>query len=92
MARETKDMTKLLQRVRRIRGQVEAIERALACEQKCERVLNLVAACRGALSSLMVEIVEDRVRSLATFSNGDRSSLKTRPVRELMGVIRSYLK
>ena len=92
MAHTTKDKTELLQRARRIRGQAEAIERALASEHDCENVLNLIAACRGALSSLMVEIMEDHVRSLVMLSNGDKRSLQTRVVREFIDVIRPYLK
>ena len=49
MAHTTKDKEKLLTRVRRIRGQVDGIERALDSEQECAGVLQLMAACRGAL-------------------------------------------
>jgi hypothetical protein len=45
--------------VRRLRGQVEAIERALEVEAGCERVLQLIAASRGAMNGLMAEVVED---------------------------------
>jgi len=48
MAHTTKDQSELLSRVRRIRGQVEAIERALDGEHECSSVLQLMAACRGA--------------------------------------------
>jgi DNA-binding FrmR family transcriptional regulator len=58
MAHTTHDKTKLLNRVRRIRGQVEAIERALTDDRECSDVLNTIAACRGAMNSLMAELVE----------------------------------
>ena len=54
---------KLLARVRRIRGQVEAIERALEVEAGCEKVMHLLSATRGAMSGLMAEVVEDHVRT-----------------------------
>ena len=45
-----REKTKLLNRVRRIRGQVEAIERALEGERGCAEVMHLVAAARGAMN------------------------------------------
>jgi hypothetical protein len=48
---------KVLIRVRRIRGQVDAIQRALESEEECTGALQLMAACRGALSGLMAEVM-----------------------------------
>ena len=48
--------------MRRIRGQVEAIERAVAEEKDCGDVLQLIAAARGAMNGLMAELLEDHVR------------------------------
>ena len=53
-----REKTKLLARVRRIRGQVEAIERALEAESGCAEVLHLVAAVRGAPNRRMAELIE----------------------------------
>jgi DNA-binding FrmR family transcriptional regulator len=52
----------MLTRVRRIKGQVEAIERALDGEGESEQILQLVASCRGALNGLMAELIEGHVR------------------------------
>ena len=49
--------------MRRIRGQVEAIERALEGEAGCEQVMHLIAGVRGAMAGLMAEVVEDHVRT-----------------------------
>jgi DNA-binding FrmR family transcriptional regulator len=54
---------KLLARVRRIKGQVEAVERALDGAAGCDQVLHLIAGARGALAGLMAEVVEDHVRT-----------------------------
>ena len=62
MSHITKNKTKTLSRVRRIKGQVEAIERALEGEGECEEVLQLVASCRGALNGLMAELIEGHLR------------------------------
>ena len=59
MAHTIREKQKLLARVRRIRGQVEAIERALDGEAGCEKVMHLIAAARGAMSGLMAEVVDD---------------------------------
>jgi DNA-binding FrmR family transcriptional regulator len=52
----------MLSRARRIKGQVEAIERALEGDSECEDILQLVASCRGALNGLMAELIEGHVR------------------------------
>jgi DNA-binding FrmR family transcriptional regulator len=54
---------KLLNRIRRIRGQLEAVERALDTEAGCGVVLQRIAAARGAMNSLMSEVLEDHVRT-----------------------------
>ena len=46
---------KLAHRVARIRGQVEALARALDGEAECGDVLRLIASARGAMDSLMAE-------------------------------------
>jgi DNA-binding FrmR family transcriptional regulator len=51
-----------LSRIRRIKGQSEAIERALEGDGECEEILQLVASCRGALNGLMAELIEGHVR------------------------------
>jgi DNA-binding FrmR family transcriptional regulator len=57
-----REKLKLLNRVRRVRGQVEAVERALEEEQGCAALLHLIVAARGALNSLMTEVIEDHIR------------------------------
>jgi DNA-binding FrmR family transcriptional regulator len=92
MAHTTKDKERLLVRTRRIRGQVEAIERALESEQECAGILQLMAACRGALNGLMAEIMEGHVR-FHVLSPGKRvNSPEAQAAEELVGVIRAYLK
>jgi FrmR/RcnR family transcriptional regulator, repressor of frmRAB operon len=62
LSHTTKNRKKLLSRIRRIRGQTDAIERALEGDGECEDILQLVASCRGALNGLMAELVEGHVR------------------------------
>ena len=69
MARATRDKEKLFTPVRRIRGQIEAVERVLAEQHECADVLRLVAARRGALNGLMAELIEGHIRSHVLSSN-----------------------
>jgi DNA-binding FrmR family transcriptional regulator len=62
MAHTIRGKTKLLARVRRIRGQLEAIERALETEVGCADLLHLIASVRGAMNSLMAEVMEEYIR------------------------------
>jgi len=51
-----------LARVKRIRGQCDALERALEAESDCSIVLHQLSAIRGAISSLMTEVMESHIR------------------------------
>jgi DNA-binding FrmR family transcriptional regulator len=86
-----REKTKLLNRVRRIRGQVEAVERALEQNIGCADVLQLITAARGALNGLMGEVIEDHIRTNLVNSPlqpGDTADAAD----ELIDVIRCYLK
>jgi DNA-binding FrmR family transcriptional regulator len=85
-----REKTKLLNRVRRIRGQIEAVERALDQEIGCSDVLQLIAGARGAINGLMAEVIEDHVR--AHLVNSTRDDDRTQAAEELIDVVRSYLK
>ena len=57
MAHTIRDKVKLLARVRRIKGQCEAIERALDAEAECSKTLQLISGARGAMNGLMAEVL-----------------------------------
>jgi FrmR/RcnR family transcriptional regulator, repressor of frmRAB operon len=92
MAHTSQDKEKLLKRVRRIRGQVEAIERALESEQECGGVLQLMAACRGALNGLMAEVMEGHVRFHVLDPEKSKDSPQGQAAEELIDIVRAYLK
>ena len=88
MAHLTNDPDKkLLARVRRIRGQIEGIERALEGSDDCYAVLQQTAAARGALNGLMAELIEGHIRHhvVADTKNG-------KSAEELIDIVRSYLR
>ena len=91
MAHTIRDKQKLLARVRRIRGQVEAIERALDKEEACERVMHLIAGVRGATAGLMAEVMEDHVR-LHLAGAERKPGARVDAAQQLIEVVRSYLK
>ena len=92
MAHTIREKHKLLARVRRIRGQVEAIERALDGEAGCEQVMHLIAGARGAMTGLMAEVVEDHVRMHLVDTEKHPDALNGDATEELLAIIRTYLK
>jgi len=83
---------KLLARVRRIRGQVEAVERALVSEAGCDKVMHLLASTRAAMSGLMAEVVEDHVRTHLVDVEAHPDALNEDAAEQLLAVVRTYLK
>lgn len=92
MTHTVRDKQKLLARVRRIRGQVEAIERALETEAGCERVMHLLAGTRGAIAGLMAEVVEQHVRTHLVDDTTHPGALNAEAAEQLLDVVRTYLR
>ncbi len=92
MSHTIRDRQKLLKRVRRIRGQVEGIERALATESGCEQVLHLIAGVRGAMAGLMAEVVQDHVRTHLVDLKKHPGALNSEAADQLLDVVRTYLR
>jgi DNA-binding FrmR family transcriptional regulator len=92
MTHTIREKTKLVARVRRIRGQVEAIERALETESGCEQVMHLIAGARGAMAGLMAEVVEDHVRTHLVDVEKHPRALNIEAAEQLLYVVRTYLK
>jgi DNA-binding FrmR family transcriptional regulator len=92
MTHTVREKQKLLARVRRIRGQVEAIERALDSEAGCEKVMHLIAGVRGAVAGLMAEVVEEHVRTHLVDAERHPKALNPEAAEQLLEVVRTYLK
>lgn len=92
MTHTIREKQKLLARVRRIRGQVEAIERALDGEAGCEAIMQLIAGVRGATAGLMAEVVEDHVRTHLVNPETHPGALDPEATEQLLAVVRTYLK
>jgi DNA-binding FrmR family transcriptional regulator len=91
MAHTTKDKKKLLSRIRRIKGQTEAIERALEGEVECDEILQLVSSCRGALNGLMAELIEGHLRFHVLDPSQKTRASQLEAADELMAVVKRYL-
>ncbi|HWX40321.1 MAG TPA: metal/formaldehyde-sensitive transcriptional repressor [Blastocatellia bacterium] len=90
MSHTTKDKKGMLSRIRRIKGQAEAIERALDGEAECEDILQLVASCRGALNGLMAELIEGHVRFHVLSPEQKALPSQLEAADELIAVIKRY--
>jgi FrmR/RcnR family transcriptional regulator, repressor of frmRAB operon len=92
MAHLVRDKQKLVARVRRIRGQLEAVERALTDEAECDETLRLIASSRGAMNGLMAEVLEGHIRYHVVPEAIDPASEDARAVEQLIDIVRAYLK
>lgn len=91
MTHTVREKAKLLIRVRRIRGQVEAIERALEAEEGCADVLRQIASVRGAVGGLMAEVIEDHIRCHVT-APSLAAKQRDEGGDDLIEVLHAYLK
>ncbi|MCQ9186186.1 metal/formaldehyde-sensitive transcriptional repressor [Pseudomonas extremaustralis] len=92
MSHTIQDKKKLLNRVSRIRGQLEAIERALHEERDCIEVLQQITSCRGAMNGLLTVVLEDHIRTHlidADFADGKEPNDAK---EQLIEIVRSYFK
>ena len=92
MAHTTEEKKKLLNRVRRIRGQVDSVARALEQEAECSDVLHNISACRGAMDSLMAEVIEGHIRFHVLDPDTKPTDEQTQAADDLIHAVRAYLK
>ena len=92
MSHTIREKQKLLNRVRRIKGQVEAIERALEHERGCNDVLQLITSCRGAMNGLLAVVLEDHIRAHLVDAEHEHESDQGSAREQLIEVVHSYFK
>ncbi len=94
MAHLSKDKKKLLHRINRIQGQLNAVKEMLdhSDENTCGDVLQLIAACRGAMNGLMAEVLEDHVRYHVVDPDKKPSSSQTQAAQQLLNAVKTYFK
>ena len=92
MGHTIREQAKLVNRVRKLRGQVEAVERALEAKAECAEVMRLLAACRGAVHSLLAKVIEDHVREHLLAPGSQAGGPRAEAADDLIEVVRSYFK
>jgi DNA-binding FrmR family transcriptional regulator len=92
MSHVATEKQKLLNRLKRLRGQVDALERAIDGDVECARVLQQATACRGALEGFIAEVIEDHIREHMIEPDLPVSDPKVQAAEELVAIVRSYLR
>lgn len=90
MAHVSKNRKRLVARIKRIRGQIDAVERGLDNDVECADILQLVAAARGGMNGLMAELMEDHLRHHVL--DPEEGVDAHEGAEELIEIIRTYLK
>lgn len=90
------EKSKAIARLRRIRGQAEALERAIEAGTECGPLLQQIVAMRGATNGLMAEVLESHLREAFVpggLSAKRRSTIDAdSEVDKVMKIFRTYLK
>ena len=90
MAHTIRQKEKLIARVRRIKGQLEGIERALEEQAACAEVLRQLASARGAMNGLTAEVMEGHLQEHVVDAKNEAE--RRTGGQEMSEVIRAYLK
>ena len=88
MPNRPEDKKRIMTRVRRIKGQCEALERALDESMPCSAILQQIAAVRGGVNGLMAEVLETHIQD----EFGGETAADREKTADLMSLVRSYLK
>jgi DNA-binding FrmR family transcriptional regulator len=90
MTSHEREKVKLQQRVKKLRGQLDAVERSLNADEDCGDQLMLLAAVRGGVNSLMGEVLEDHIRFHLTRES--KEQIAPELAEDLIDLVRAYLK
>ena len=92
MGHAVTEKQKLLNRIRRLRGQIEGIERSLEADAGCTQLMQQLTAARGAINGLMAEVVEDHIRLHMIDPARMQTEAEAEAAEELVSVLHSYIK
>ena len=90
MSHTTHQKKKLIARVSRLRGQLEAVERALEAERPCGEILQLLASVRGALTGLTGEVLDDHLHEHVLHAVDEKA--RAEAIEEISEVLRTYIR
>jgi DNA-binding FrmR family transcriptional regulator len=89
---QEKEKRKLLMRLRRIRGQLDAVERRIEEEASCAAILQQATACRGALDGFIAEVIEDHILEHMVDPAVPRNDPRALAAEELVEIVHSYFR
>jgi DNA-binding FrmR family transcriptional regulator len=92
LAHVVAEKQKLLNRIRRLRGQIEALDRAVEAEEGCSEVMRLLTAARGAINAIMAEVVEDHIVLHMVDPERKPTRDEQQAADELLDVLRTYIR
>jgi DNA-binding FrmR family transcriptional regulator len=88
MSHLSREKLDLLNRTKKVIGQLESVEKALTADASCADVLQRLAAARGAINSLMGELMEDHIRN--HMPRNTKSAAEA--AEDVIEIVRTYLK
>ena len=88
MSHTSREKLDLVNRTKKVIGQLESVLKGLNDDEQCSEVLRRLAAARGAINSLMAELMEDHIRNHMPRN----SKSADEAAEDLIGIVRTYLK
>lgn len=90
MAHTVREKSKMIARINRIKGQLDAVARVIEAEEDCYQVMQVLASCRGALNGLMTEVLEGHIREHIVDAENKKEAAESG--EQLIDVLKSFLK
>lgn len=88
MSHLSREKLDLVTRTRKVIGQLESVLRALNEDEQCAVVLQRLSAARGAINSLMGELLEDHIRNHMP----QHSKSAEEAAEDVIEIVKTYLK
>ena len=88
MSHLSREKLDLVNRTKKVIGQLESVLRGLNDDEQCADVLQRLAAARGAINSLMGELLEDHIRNHMP----RKSKSSAEAADDVIEIVRTYLK
>ena len=88
MTHIAREKLELVSRTKKVIGQMESVLRGLEEDAHCADVLQRLAAARGAINSLMGELMENHIRNHMP----RKSKSSAEAAEDLVEIVRTYLK
>lgn len=90
MAHLIANKDKLILRIKKIKGQLNSIEKALEADNDCFKVLQQISASRGAIQSLMREVLDEHIKE--HLGNHVSEAQREEEIENLRSLLKTYLK